>query len=754
MPVNASSGGKRQLSLGQILSPSASHIRDISPDYWFGPLQPIPSMAPDSYRIRQYAYTPGANLSWEPGDEKAVPYETLRRLADSWDILRIAIETRKDQLAAREWEIQLVPLPNESVKERRMREAKDDNIREITEFLRYPDGSRPFRQWFRMLHEDELVLDAVSLYLERNKNGKIGRLMPVDAATINRLFTDQGITPPPPSAAYQQVVYGTPARDLSTDDMIFSMRNERTFQRYGFSRVEQVILAINIGLRREQFQLEYYTAGSIPEGLLFMPPSVSPERIEEVQTWLDSVLSGDLARRRRLTLLPSFGAESSKPNVVFPKEPLLKDEMDEWLARIVCAAFGLSPQPFVKMMNRSSAIEASDSKIEESLEPDLAYWRSFMNRVLDAMGGNGQYRFVWSPYRDADVLKQAQTDSLLVGKILTINEIREARNFSPRPEPEADMLGEYTPATGFIPVDTDLGSIKAGTKPRKLAKESGRLTWPAAPEMPEDYPKQQMAASYGSDKAWTLHPSEMTDAKREAREKIKGAVHEWLKNARLDIVRTSQRAEKGKKSVKEWEEILWGLLLWERLTHGIHIGLLEAALHGSGDALQMSGMPGGRIVRDEVESAARARSAEISGLQWDGEQLVPSGGAERTIVPRTRKAIAELARKAAKQGYINGSDVDGTRAFSEERADLIADYEMSRMYREGALKTFEHTSAASRVRWVLSPAHPRMDECDENAAAGWMPIGHRFPTGVPAPPAHPLCMCSLEVMPSVDSYLL
>jgi hypothetical protein len=37
------------------------------------------------------------------------------------------------------------------------------------------------------------------------------------------------------------------------------------------------------------------------------------------------------------------------------KEPDLKGPFDEWLARIVCFAFSISPQALIQQMNRATA---------------------------------------------------------------------------------------------------------------------------------------------------------------------------------------------------------------------------------------------------------------------------------------------------------------------------------------------------------------------------------------------------------------
>jgi len=48
---------------------------------------------------------------------------------------------------------------------------------------------------------------------------------------------------------------------------------------------------------------------------------------------------------------------------------------DEWIARVVCFAFSVSPQPFINQMNRSTSETQSQMSNEEGLQPILA-WRN------------------------------------------------------------------------------------------------------------------------------------------------------------------------------------------------------------------------------------------------------------------------------------------------------------------------------------------------------------------------------------------
>jgi hypothetical protein len=98
--------------------------------------------------------------------------------------------------------------------------------------------------------------------------------------------------------------------------------------------VQQVLMTVNIALRRQLRQLDYFTEGSIPDALIGVP-----------QGWTSPAcgggkgggFAGDLAKRRRAKFVPGETAAT----VVQTKEPQHKDDFDEWLARIICFAFSV-----------------------------------------------------------------------------------------------------------------------------------------------------------------------------------------------------------------------------------------------------------------------------------------------------------------------------------------------------------------------------------------------------------------------------
>jgi hypothetical protein len=460
---------------------------------WFSPLQPLTPVAPQGTLPRQYPYPWGANYDWTPRSNEPIGFDILRTVADpalgGWDLLRNAIERRKDIMCGHEWEIRKKTEPGDT---KGRRAAKNDKTAaELNKFFQKPDGIRTHRQWMRMILEDRYVIDAVAVYNQKEgikgtvekvekgvkhkqviQQGKISRFMVLAGDTITRCLDIQGLTPQPPAVAYQQITYGSVSNDFTTNDLIYVMSNERANRRYGFSKVEQVLNTITLGLSRQQFQRDYYKEGNIPQALAFLDPMVTPDQITEHQNAFDARFSGNIKAKSHLTFLP--GTKDGKPSIIFPKEVLLKDELDVWLMQIVCATFGVSAQPFQKQMNRASSEEANDASQEQSVEPELRENEDLLNSMIAALGYGDDYEFAYQQHREADVLKQAQADNLRVGKSETMNEQREARGLDPRPEPEADMLGVFSQTMGFIPLGVNPNADASDSETDKPDAEAGK----------------------------------------------------------------------------------------------------------------------------------------------------------------------------------------------------------------------------------------------------------------------------------------
>ncbi len=433
-------------------------VSGVSPQSWFGPGQPLQPVAQEQTEGRAFDYPVHINTRFTPRGDEGVSFAQLRGLADGYDLLRLAIETRKDQIEAFEWEI----LP---VDEGASPESMAAEIKAATDLLHRPDKEHDWPQWLRMCVEELLVIDALCVYPRRTKGGGLYGFDLVDGATIKRVLDDTGRTPLPPDVAYQQVLKGVPAGDYSQDTLVYLMRNPRVSRSYGFGPVEQIITTVNIALRRQVSQMEHYTSGNVPEALAQVPSSWTAKQIQEFQTWWDSVMEGNLAQRRKMKFIPNLD------NIVFPKDKVLKDEMDEWLARIVCFALSITPAALIKQVNRASGEQIASTAKEEGLLPLLRFLSGFVTRLLQVHGGFTGLRFAWKIVDGVQPDKQATIHDLyLRGKVLTPDEVRRDLGRQAMTPAEREAAWPAPPEPIAPPVGKP--AAKPGDEPPKPAAET------------------------------------------------------------------------------------------------------------------------------------------------------------------------------------------------------------------------------------------------------------------------------------------
>ena len=396
-------------------------------DSWFGPDLPMQVSAPPGTPPRINDYPVAYNINIQPRNMEAISFAQLRSLADSFDLVRLCIETRKDQISRVPWTFR----PKTTAANRPLKAepapATAVRIGELEQFFSSPDREHTWQQWIRLWLEDLLVLDAPSIVPLASPAGEpwsagkpLYALEVIDGATIARKIDVMGRTPAPPAVAYQQIIKGLPAVDFTAEQLIYRPRNLRAHKFFGLSPVEQIILTINIGLRRQMHLLNYYTEGNVPEAIVQAPKEWSADQISEFQQWFDAALSGNLARRRKLTFVPECGT------IQFTRDPRLKDELDEWLTRIICYCFSLSPQQFIGQMNRATAETSVEQAAAEGLQPILCYLADTINFIVERYFGYRDVEFAWQQDRILDPLEQAKIDEIYVrAGILSIDEVRE-----------------------------------------------------------------------------------------------------------------------------------------------------------------------------------------------------------------------------------------------------------------------------------------------------------------------------------------
>ena len=713
-----------------------------APD-WFGPQEPPAPAAPAETAGRQFDYRPGYNLSNQPRAEEPISFRQLRALADNYDLMRLVIETRKDQLVKCKWAIQ----PKDTSK----KAGEDGRVKEVTDFLADPDKEHDWDTWLRMLIEDQLVIDAACLYPRKTRGGALYALEPVDGATIKRVIDGHGRTPLPPSPAYQQVLKGIPAVDYTRDQLLYLPRNMRTNRIYGMSPVEQVVMTVNIALRRQKHQLEYYTEGTVPDALAGVPDGWTPEQIAQYQEYWDAMLAEETSNRRKVRWVPGSIAKS----FVQTKEAALKDEYDEWLARIMCYCFAVSNQPFIKQQSRAESETSAQAAMKEGLAPLMKWVKSVIDRVLRQCWGYTDLEFVWQEEEDTDSLKQAQVNDIKVrAGAKTINEWRAEDGEEAIPGGDVPLI--YT-ASGAVRLEDTVKPPEPVPSP--LLGHNGGPPIDGEAADPADAAAgaaEKLAKAAGSERDRPFVAGRQRKLNRLWRRFLKAegkrcaaAVAElWrpMDKAAGDNVEDGGDA-KAANEAGTTEDAATARATriaasaiesagWEKAVSDTVEILADVARDGVAQAAKTLDLAS----ITDLTSVANPRAVEWAEAR--GAKLVGD------LTETTRAALRATIVKAEKEGWsvdqLKRAIMDN-HAFSASRAATIAQHELLKADNQGNLigwrKARDLYGLKLGKKWIVSTLEGHCPACEWNAEEGPIDLDEVFLSGHDCAPAHPHCTC-------------
>ncbi|STZ77353.1 phage portal protein [Bergeriella denitrificans] len=699
---------------------------------WFNAGSAPPPVAPDDVKGRAQDYEPYWNTGQSrPRQGEAVGFRDLRYLADNYDILRLVIETRKDQMEKLDWTIQRRDVEATADDESK---RKDGRIDDAVAFFRRPDKLNNWNDWLRMLLEDLFVIDAPCIYPRKTLGGDLYALELIDGATIKRVIDDYGRTPMPPETAYQQVLRGLPAVDYTADELIYRPRNQRTYKVYGYSPVEQIITTVNIALRRMSHQLEYYRSGSVPDALVGVPESWTRDDIQRFQDYWDLLISGNNAERRKMRFVPG---ELSR-NFHETKQPPLKDMYDEWLARVVCFCFSIEPTPFVAQVNRAVAETSREQSLAEGLEPLKNWVKSIIDDVLSRFMGMAEYEFVWVSDDAQSPREQAEIFVMYANaNILTVDEVRAELGRDPLPKDEM-------PSENGKPDDDEPPPDGESGKPEKLSEN--------IPDNSDNEAEKlgKSESPISAEEAAALIEAELAALSDD----VAAQVAAMLKNAAIDFEADDWQAEVRRIA----ETVSQGLDFapWAVLAAAVEPVLRQAAQQAAYTAL-IQVMPAPAVgmvtaIRARAAAWAAQRAAEMVGMKWVDGLLVQNPNAEWQITEGARGMIRQAVKDALENGD-SPAELAGrlktSHAFSKTRATTIARTEMARADGMGTYIGWSETGLVNGKEWLTAEDDKVSEICNENGAAGVVGLHEHFPSGDLMPPSHPNCRC--VVLPVVDT---
>ena len=715
----------------------------VNGDAYFGPnLPPIP-IGPADTKGRQTDYDTGYNLRYQPRQGERINFHTLRAVADGYDLLRLALETKKDILAGTEWTVRPIDT----------KQKPDARCKEIQLFLRYPDQEHDWATWFRASIEDLLVLDAWTVYPRKRKNGKLYSLELLDGADIKPVIALDG-RKPIEGPQYQQVIKGMIVANFMPGELYYMPQNWRTHKFYGYSRVEQLIPTIDIALNRMLHKLSYYSHGSAPDSAIEAPVGWNMEQIKEFQSWWHDLLAGNLENRREGIMIPN-GCK-----ITNLKEQALKDDYDDYLIRLVCYSLSIQPSSLIREQNRGKEEGQAEAQKAEGTKPLLDFFSSSFTRMIcHDLYGYDDLEIVPQDETSPDPMEQATIYDLKVKNgTWTRNECRVDEGLQPLPGLDIPLMpanftlvgpdGQELPPPEPPAPDPSDEPAPETTEPQNGTQppQDSKPTKPENPEEPKPTAKVNKAARKTFkpiDRNRQIRKTTTADIQSAAEKFLDAQVPVLAKKLQVVTEKVSQM-ELGKVTLAELKQAVADANIdWSDLGDDLVPLLVKLTEDGMNQALAQIGHKGDRDLSelgDEVHKNA---------VEWANEHAAE-------LVKELDKSTRDAMRGSLADSIQAGDSVQdiskklvADNAFSKSRAEMIARTETARADIAGNMMGYAKSGVVTGTEWLLGP--DACDDCQENADAGVIELGDAYPSGDNCPPAHPRCVCDISPVVSEDN---
>lgn len=634
----------------------------------FSPGSPISPYAPFGQDPRNYGFQTGQNISARPRSGR-VSFETLKSITDSYDIARICIQHRIDDVRSLGYRISA---------KRGITSNQDSQIMQAHAAVAKPDGYTPFDSWIAQFLECVLRYDAGAIYRRRNMRGDVIGLEVVDGTTVAPMIDDYGRVPEPPAPAFVQFANGVPWVWLNRDDLIYLPFRPQADSVYGLPPMEFMLLTANTDIRFQWHFLQYFTEGTVPAGFMEAPPDMSsPDQIQEWQDFFDAIMLGDQSKKRQIRWVPAGSQYKVIRDSKFDPSFVLH------LMRKTCAAFSVTPNDlgFTEDVNRSTGETQVDVQFRIGTMPLTRFVEGIIDRYLqEDLHLDVEFRFdvgqekedrlkeaqAWQVYIETGIASPDEARDRLLGlpidpshpvprgiiteragfipfkSIMELAGVIDANTLVPD---EADIehidtvAGKFTPPAGVVSGPGDSGTmnldgstevdpkVQAGIDAQAKAEAKGQQ-----PQVTEAKPGQNAAS---------------TAAKRETAKAVAldpSVVRKWRTNART-------RVAKGQKP-RRFSDVAGG-----------HADLIWSALDG---ATTREAVDAAFVLEPPPFPAAKARQLPDTEHGPEGDRLlgiyVPQVyAAMRSVLPGVAATVSEMLDQHSVMVEPTGDD-EGSRA--------------------------------------------------------------------------------------------
>lgn len=419
----------------------------------------------------------------------------LRDIAKTPYVFSI-IKTLSDEAAGTKWSVR--------VKE----DYADDQeaqalAQEVTLFLTNPNGNdESFEMINKAVIKDVLELDSGVIVKVFNKEGKLSQLFARDAGSFLKnpdvygymggrqdFITPEGFPATKDSmtakqygsaysdAAYFQYGWTTGGHPIpfGKREIMYIMHNPKTNSIYGTSPIEVLTNTIYMLIYGQQYNLDYYMNGNVPDGIIHLPNADKVTAKSFAQRLLAKFKKvDDLGNKTRVGHQYPVWSGEMAPSLI-PFMLSAKDmqilEQQKWFIKLVWACFGVTPDEmgFTEDSNKAVAQSQSEVHKRKAVQPILDTLQyHYTTQILTEFDPMGRLEFVFDDYDiDEETKKMALHQQELLLGIKTKFMIAEEEGIDiAELKSSQDEVNEIE--TELLGVQSESTEVQQNTKDKKL----------------------------------------------------------------------------------------------------------------------------------------------------------------------------------------------------------------------------------------------------------------------------------------------
>lgn len=265
--------------------------------------------------------------------DSIINIDTMRRFANTYDILRSCINHLKREVQAQAFSI-------------KARDAKDKSIRtaqdifDALSFFSKEGGLGECNETRRVYEakfvEDAMVIGAYASWNSFSRSGKLLQVLNIDAATIRPKMDRYG-WPGPGEDWYEQWIQGMLITGFQPEELTYTGLWPESNSPYFRSAVEYLVTTTISALKADEWNRSWLTDGNTPGRAVSLPETWQPQQIREYGELIMDMLLGDSAKRQQILFLPGGAKEVMGQS---RKDQDFK-EFELWLAKRTGAICGV-----------------------------------------------------------------------------------------------------------------------------------------------------------------------------------------------------------------------------------------------------------------------------------------------------------------------------------------------------------------------------------------------------------------------------